>query len=236
MDLSGRAAFVIPTIAIATLLATAVLMMALGTGPLPVLVVAVLWALLAAVVVNSLSRHDLLNNDFGVANTITTLRAGMTLLLAAFIPVAGDLQVTAMWVFTATAMVALALDGVDGYFARSRNECSVFGARFDMEIDAALALVISLLLWRSGEAGAWVLGLGLMRYGFIAASWHLTALRAPLFPSFRRKTICVIQIAALCAMLSPLIQGPWSAFLGLTALALVTASFARDTHWLLSQP
>lgn len=172
---------------------------------------------------------------FGLANTITTVRAGMTALLAAFIPVASQLQSNMLWTLTLIAILALMLDGVDGYIARARHECSAFGARFDMEIDALLALVICLLLWRSGESGVWILGLGVMRYAFIVAGWKVSALQAPLFPSFRRKLVCVIQVGALCALLSPVISGQLSLWIGLIALTCLAGSFARDTAWLLSR-
>ena len=40
---------------------------------------------------------------------------------------------------------------------------SGYGARFDMETDAAFILVLSILVWQHGKAGAWVLLCGLMR-------------------------------------------------------------------------
>ena len=39
--------------------------------------------------------------------------------------------------------VALALDGVDGQVARRTRTVSALGARFDMEVDAFLVLVLS---------------------------------------------------------------------------------------------
>ena len=62
-----------------------------------------------------------------------------------------------------------------------------FGARFDLEIDAWLILVLALLVWQSGRVGPWVLAIGLMRYVFVLASWYLPALRGPLPPSRRRQ-------------------------------------------------
>lgn len=232
-DLPRQAALTLSITIAASLLAAAVMTSLTQTGALPVAATATIWVALASLIVFGLSRQA--SEHFGIANMVTTARAGMTVLLAGFVPVAHLLGDSSMLVLTAIALSALALDGVDGYLARRRNECSDFGARYDMEIDALLALVISLLLWRSGEAGAWVLGLGLMRYLFIAAGWKLPALQAPLFPSFRRKLICVVQIAALCVMLSALLDGTWSSIVGVAALVLVIGSFARDAHWLLSR-
>ena len=48
----------------------------------------------------------------------------------------------------ALAGFALALDGVDGHLARRFDQVSDFGARFDMEVDAALILVLCIgLSW-----------------------------------------------------------------------------------------
>ena len=73
------------------------------------------------------------------------------------------------WLAVATVVVVAALDGVDGWLARRDAQASSFGARFDMETDAAFILILSVLVWQHGKAGAWVLGCGLMRYVFVAA-------------------------------------------------------------------
>ena len=66
----------------------------------------------------------------------------------------------------------LALDGLDGWAARgARASPRRFGARFDMEVDALLILALAALAAGLGKAGPWVLGLGLMRYGFVLAGW-----------------------------------------------------------------
>ena len=40
-----------------------------------------------------------------------------------------------------------------------------------MEVDAALILILSILVWLHGKAGPWVIACGLMRYTFVAAGW-----------------------------------------------------------------
>ena len=64
----------------------------------------------------------------------------------------------------------MALNGADGWVARRTRTASAFGARFDMETDALLILVLSALVWRMEKAGAWVIASGLMRYAFVAAA------------------------------------------------------------------
>ena len=102
-----------------------------------------------------------------------------------------------------------------------------------METDAFLMLVLSTLVWAEGRAGIWVLLIGAMRYLFVGASFILPALRSELFPSFRRKLVCVIQGIALLVALGPIIPAPMALTVSALALAMLTWSFAVDTVWLL---
>ena len=65
----------------------------------------------------------------------------------------------------------------------------------------------------SRKAGAWVLLSGLLRYAFVAAGAVAPWLRAPLPPSRRRQTICVVQIVALSSSMLPAIEPPASTLL-----------------------
>lgn len=138
---------------------------------------------------------------YGACNVVTHLRAtgvaGLTALLAsAASPMGG-------WLVPLVAGVVLALDGVDGWLARREGRCSDFGARFDMETDAALAMLLTVMVWQGGIAGVWVLWLGLARYAFVGAGRVWPWLRAPLPPRLRRKAGCVVQVAALVLALVP---------------------------------
>lgn len=170
---------------------------------------------------------------FGACNGVTLLRAGLGASLLAPL-VAGDAGQNVMggWAIPMVALLALSLDGLDGWLARRHGLVSGFGARFDMEVDAALALMLALHAMVDGMTGPVVLALGVMRYIFVAASWALPWMAAPLPDRFGRKLVCVIQIAALIALQVP---GMGSGLAQLTALAAVTAllwSFGRDTLWL----
>ncbi|MFH7468205.1 CDP-alcohol phosphatidyltransferase family protein, partial [Pseudomonas syringae group genomosp. 7] len=77
--------------------------------------------------------------------------------------------------------------GVDGWLARRSGLVSRFGARFDMEVDAALALILSLHLLAGTAVGAEALVLGLARYAFVAAGLAWPWLSADLPPTDRRK-------------------------------------------------
>ena len=125
-----------------------------------------------------LVRHDAAGRALaaGAANQVTLARAtlvgGVTALVAAG---ASGPQLV---VLVAIGAVAIALDGLDGYLARRNNTVSVLGARFDMEVDAFLILVLSVLVCRT--VGPWVLAIGLMRYAFVAAMFVMPRLRATL--------------------------------------------------------
>src|SRR5699024_5175896 len=73
------------------------------------------------------------------------------------------------------AAAALVLDAVDGAVARATASATVGGARFDMEVDAFLILVLS--VYAAPTVGALVLLIGLARYLFVAASAFLPWLR-----------------------------------------------------------
>ncbi|MEM7042991.1 MAG: CDP-alcohol phosphatidyltransferase family protein [Pseudomonadota bacterium] len=171
---------------------------------------------------------------FGEANQATLLRAGLVCLIGSALVSSGQDQQIG-WHLTGLIALALALDGVDGFLARRLNLASDFGARFDMEIDALLLLILSLLAWQTGQTGMWVMAIGLMRYGFVAASWIWPRLSAPLAPSFRRKTICALQgIALLTCLLPPLDQTGASA-IALVALSALMVSFGLDIRALLRE-
>jgi phosphatidylglycerophosphate synthase len=188
-----------------------------------------------ALVVRGLPYHR--HKVFGAANAVTAIRTAIVSLLAATVFFAIDMHAPAsvLWIMIGLVMLALILDGFDGYLARALAQESDLGARFDMEVDALLILVLSAAALFLDKAGVWVLAIGLMRYGFIAAQYALPALGAPLPPSTRRKAICVVQVAALCIILVPVVQQPFSSAIAAAALALLAYSFAVDTFFLLGK-
>lgn len=197
-----------------------------------ILITGSLWASLSLILWRCLPHHE--HAQFGAANAVTLARAAGMVLLAAWVPVASQMSTAHAWLLSLTAVLILSLDGLDGILARRTRLASNFGARFDMESDALLTLILSLLVWQSADIGVWVLFLGLARYLFLLAAVFVHELGRPLFPSFRRKLICVIQLAALCAMLSPLLPPTLDTLVGMLACSLLAASFCRDVHWLLT--
>ncbi|WP_376696812.1 CDP-alcohol phosphatidyltransferase family protein [Wenzhouxiangella sp. EGI_FJ10305] len=168
---------------------------------------------------------------FGWANRVTLLRAAITCALAgALVDPSIFIEQAAM--VLGLALTALALDGVDGWLARRAGESSAFGARFDMETDAMLILVLCAGLWLSGLAPAWVLAIGLMRPAFLAGSLTWPWLSKPLPDSYRRKLVCVVQVSVLPIALLPILTDPLRLTLLAVALLALGASFAIDIAWL----
>jgi phosphatidylglycerophosphate synthase len=173
---------------------------------------------------------------FGLANAVTAFRAGLIAVLPAMILVPDRFDTTGAWAVVGVGLLALALDGLDGRIARRRNEASAFGARFDMEVDAAYVLFLSGLVAATGRAGVWIILAGLMRYLWVMASVSWPALDRPLPPSRFRKSVCVMVLLLLLAALVPIAPSGLSVLCCVAAMALLLASFGRDLVWLLRRP
>lgn len=136
---------------------------AIGLGPAGWLTGAAVaiatWAVLTRALGRSWSR------PFGPANRVTLARATLVGGVAALVADSFE-SPPPLTALVALATVALILDAVDGQVARRTGTSSALGARFDMEVDAFLILVLSVFVATS--LGAWVLLIGSMRYGFVA--------------------------------------------------------------------
>ncbi|MBZ9655453.1 CDP-alcohol phosphatidyltransferase family protein [Phyllobacterium lublinensis] len=174
---------------------------------------------------------------FGPANTITALRGGLTCLMAGFLVetewLIDPTMTSWIWGVVAGSLLALCLDGLDGYLARRFEMTSEFGARYDMEVDAALILCLSLLIYAMAKADWWVIFIGAMRYLFVAAQFFDSRLKRPLQPSLRRKAICVLQMVALCTILLPTVNPPVSTSIAAWALLALVCSFGSDAYSLM---
>ena len=170
---------------------------------------------------------------FGAANAVTTARAVLAALAAGLVGHAPAHE--ALWAVVGMTLIMALLDGVDGALARATRMVSPYGARFDMETDAAFILVLSILAWQSGKAGAWVLACGLMRYAFVAAGWMLPWLAAPLRVTRRGRIVAIAQVAGLGVALAPPVPPDVSAVVAAAMLAALAWSFAVDIAWLWRQ-
>ncbi|MGY2702630.1 CDP-alcohol phosphatidyltransferase family protein [Nocardioides sp. HB32] len=155
------------------------------------------------------------------AHVVTGVRAALALTVAVLGPHGWGLLLV---------VVALALDWVDGQVARRTGTTSRFGARFDMETDAFLILVLS--AYAAPAYGWWVLLIGAARYLLWLAERGLPWLRRPVPPRHWRKTVAAIQGIVLAVAVSGLLPDALTEALLLVALALLAESFGRDVWWL----
>ncbi|MGW2329509.1 CDP-alcohol phosphatidyltransferase family protein [Streptomyces sp. NPDC001700] len=199
----------------------------LGLGPAGWLTGLVFAAVTWAVLTRAVSRSWL--SSFGPANRVTLARAtlvgGVTALVADSFT-----SPPRVAVLTALTAVALILDAVDGQVARRTGSSSALGARFDMEVDAILILVLSVYV--ATALGPWVLLIGGMRYAFVAAARFLPWMNAPLPHSMARKTVAALQGVALLLAATGLLPAPATLGVVLLALTSLVWSFARDIGWL----
>ncbi|TQK18767.1 uncharacterized membrane protein YbhN (UPF0104 family) [Microbacterium sp. SLBN-154] len=181
---------------------------------------ALILALVGAAV--ALARHHPFAR-LGGANVVTLIRLTVVAFLLAVLFAGGGHPVAVI----AVSIVALSLDGVDGYLARRQGLSSRFGASFDMEVDSAFALVLALLAGL-GPAGPLAILLGLPRYLFGAAALAYPWLNGPIRPRYSRKVICVLQLIALIALQFPFLSAPVAIAIVIVTAGLLTWSFGVD--------
>jgi len=104
--------------------------------------------------------------SFGAANAVTAVRVG---LLGLLLPAASVHPA----VLIALSLLILVLDGLDGRLARRHALSSEFGAFFDKESDALFLLLLCGLAAFQGPLPTWILGAGLLRYGFVVVVFLL---------------------------------------------------------------
>jgi phosphatidylglycerophosphate synthase len=175
----------------------------------------------------------------GPANAVTATRSAVVGVVTALVvtglmtttpvaPAGRGIDASALTV--ALVVPALALDAVDGAVARRTGSVTPLGARFDMEVDAFLLLVLSVAA--APALGPWVLAIGLMRYAFVAAALLLPWLGATLPPRYWRKVVTACCGIALTSALTGIGPGWLAAVVVGLALALLVESFGRDVIWL----
>jgi phosphatidylglycerophosphate synthase len=165
----------------------------------------------------------------GPAGWVTMIRATLVVGVAALTAVSFGRDVAVATLVT-LASVALVLDFVDGWIARRTATESALGARMDAEVDAFLILVLSVEV--APSVGAWVLAIGLARYGFLVAGWALPWMRAPLPRRDWRKTVTASQGIALVIAAAQVVPSAVSRVLLAVALVMLAESFGRDVWWL----
>ena len=203
-----------------------------GATP-PTILIAALCYVLAAATAGWFLKRDFPHDRLGMCNVVTLSR--LILVSALLVPLmAGSAP---SWPFFILATLALSLDGIDGWLARRQQLVSAYGARFDVEVDSLLALVLALNAAVNAGAGMAIILLGLPRYVFGLAAFALPWLNGPLPERFSRKVVCVVQLATLITMQAPGLPAQFAVVLvPVAALALIW-SFAVDiVHLWRSRP
>jgi phosphatidylglycerophosphate synthase len=186
------------------------------------------YALVAAVLLQrGLSRSG--TREFGPADWVTLTRMSLVGGVAALTTDAFQ-RIVPVGVLVSIAVAALLLDWVDGQVARRTGTASEFGARFDMEVDSFLLLVLSVYAARS--FGAWVLVFGGMRYAFGAAGWMLPWMRAQLPPRYWRKVVATSEGVVLVLAVADVLPRLLTQLALVAAMGLLLESFGRDVLWL----
>lgn len=180
----------------------------------------------AAGLVHGLNRSG--SGVLGAANRVTLTRATLVGAVTALVADAllGPANVAAV---VGLAVVALVLDAVDGWVARRTGTVSALGARFDMEVDAFLILVLSVYVAQS--VGPWVLAIGAARYAAWAAGWVVPWMRTPVPPRYWRKPVAAIQGIVLTAAAAGQLPGVAINIAIAMAMVLLAESFGRDVVW-----
>ncbi|QQA43117.1 CDP-alcohol phosphatidyltransferase family protein [Pelagovum pacificum] len=195
---------------------------------------AILWLAIGALAIVGLSEYHPYAR-FGAANVTTAARAAGTLLLGAVSIAFDRLPDEAPQAVAAAGLAIISLDGVDGFIARRTGLASRYGARFDMEVDAGLTLVLSFAAWQAGAAPLAILALVLPHYLFSMAKPFAPWLDRPLRPSLVRKAICVLQMALPVVLLALPVLRDQGVLLTCGILAAVVGSFLRDIVYLASR-
>lgn len=178
---------------------------------------------LVALLARALARHGQVG--LGPADGVTLARAVLACGVAALTVASFGRQAPAA-TLVALSTVALVLDGVDGRVARRTDTASAFGARFDMEVDAFLIMVLSVYVAR--EWGWWVLAIGLARYAFVAAGWVLPWLRGPLPPRQWARVVAATVGVVLTVAAADILPDVVTTAMLLVALGLLVESFGRS--------
>jgi len=170
----------------------------------------------------------------GPADRVTLARAMLTCAVAGLLATAltgwpdasPDQAQLGRVLVVAVSTVALVLDYVDGRVARRTGTASALGARFDMEVDALLLLVLSAYV--ASSVGLWVLAIGLARYAFWGVRVLVPWLRGTAPPRPWCKVVAAIQGIVLVVVATGWLPDGLARAALVVALALLTESFAHE--------
>lgn len=160
----------------------------------------------------------------GYANGITLLRFILITLIFLFGGYISNIQITLILLFLTL------LDGVDGFLARKFNHITMVGAYFDMETDALVVCVTSIILYTKNITGSWILLIGFMRYYYIFIVYMLNMHD---IPERRTKFGPLVSVILLVSILISFIL-PTYIYIPILIIAsiMVTVSFCWSFYYL----
>ena len=186
--------------------------------------------LLGALLTALLLRKGYPHTFLGSGNIVTLLRMALASSLLA--PIVGEAPAVDL-IFIAT--LALLLDGLDGWLARRESRVSSFGARLDIEVDSAFALILAVNSWVIGNVGPLIILFVLPRYVFIGFTKIFPWLGQPLPSRIGGKVVGTIQIIALIVLNLPNMDRNLVTLVVLGVSLALVWSFGRDVLWLYKQ-
>lgn len=131
------------------------------------------------------------------------------------------------WAVPLLLAPAFGLDAVDGAVARRTGTVTERGARWDVEVDAAVLLVACVAVT---PYAPWALAIGLARYLFGVVGrlrrWHPSLPRSQV-----RRAIGGLQGVAVVVALTPIVPIWLAQVITGVALALLVFSFGRDIRY-----
>ena len=164
-----------------------------------------------------------------LADAVTATRLALALAVAVLVVGAFPAPAPAA-VLVPLATVALVLDAVDGRVARRTGTVSDFGARFDLEVDAFLILVLSVVV--AVTTAPWALLIGAARYLLLVAGCWWPWLRGETPPRGWAKAVAAVQGIVLTAVASGLLPRLVALLALAVALALLAESFGHQVRQL----
>lgn len=179
---------------------------------------------LAFAIMFILRREEYQQNGFlgGAANWITLVRL-VTLITATYL-----VGQEASMVYGAVILSIIIADGFDGYVARKYKLATRFGADFDMETDALLSCILSLIAYWHFDVSLLVPAAGVLRYAFVILlrATGLFKYDPPKMPGVR-----LIAVIFFISLITPyFIDPPLSGWSMEIAAGLIFFSFGRELY------
>ncbi len=129
-------------------------------------------------------------------------------------------------------ILALILDGVDGYLARLHDPTK-YGAILDEEADGVITVLLSMVAVQIVGLPLWVYVIAAWRPLYVLAHyWQVIEVKSSSSNPWFGKTICVVTIGALIFNLSPSISLGIKTVISIFAALLISLSFVRSiSRW-----